>query len=141
MTEAGSNAPEPTPSPAATPAPDTPAAASAVAYTGPAPTAEEKQLGMFTHLLGILGFIGPLVIWLIKKDTSPFINDQGKEALNFHLMLLIGYVIGGATSFFCIGLLIIPAVWIVGTIFAIMGGLKAKEGIAYRYPFTIRFIK
>jgi hypothetical protein len=145
MTDSGPIPPES--SPASTPAAASPAspvnapAPAGTNYIGPAPTAEDKQMGMLAHLLGILGFVGPLIIWLIKKDTSPFVNDQGKEALNFHLMLLIGIVIGGATVCLGIGLVIIPAVWILGIVFSILGAMKAKDGIAYRYPFTIRFIK
>lgn len=98
-------------------------------------------MGMLAHLLGVLGFLGPLIIWMIKKDQSPFVNDQGKEALNFHLVMLIGYIIGFATTWMCVGFFILPAVAIVSIIFSIMGAMKAKDGIAYRYPFTIRFIK
>jgi uncharacterized Tic20 family protein len=145
MTDSGPIPPENSPSdtpPIAPPTPVAPdAAPSGPLYTGPTPTPDDKSMAMLAHLLGILGFIGPLIIWLIKKDTSPFVNDQGKEALNFHLTLLIGYVVGFATSFFCIGFIILPAVWILGTIFSIIGAMKAKEGLPYRYPFAIRFIK
>ena len=98
-------------------------------------------MGMLCHLLGIIGFIGPLIIWLIKKDTSPFVNDQGKEALNFHLTLLIGIVVGIATSCLGIGFIIILAVWVCGVVFSIIGALKANQGIAYRYPWALRLIK
>lgn len=114
---------------------------SGLPYTGPEPTKDDKTMAMLAHLLGILGFLGPLIIWLIKKDTSPFVNDQGKEALNFHLTLLIGIVIGLATVWFCIGGIILLAVWVVGIIFSIMGAMQANAGVAYRYPFAIRFIK
>ena len=110
-------------------------------YSGPAPTSDDRTMGMLCHLLGIIGFIGPLIIWLVKKDTSPFVNDQGKEALNFHLTLLIGILVGIATSCIGIGLFILPAVWICGVVFSILGAMKANQGIAYRYPFNIRFIK
>src|SRR5437868_1922887 len=69
----------------------TPPATKGPQYLGPAPSPEEKQMGMLAHLLGIIGFVGPLIIWLIKKDQSPFVDDQGKEALNFHLTMLIAY--------------------------------------------------
>ena len=112
------------------------------AYAGPAPTQDDKTMGMLAHLLGIfLAIIGPLIIWMIKKDQSRFVDDQGKESLNFQIMLLIGYVIAGATSFICIGILIGPAVWIFGIIFSIIAALKAKDGIAYRYPVNLRLIK
>ena len=99
-------------------------------------------MAMLAHLLGIvLGPIGPLIIWLIKKDQSPFVNDQGKEDLNFQITLLIVYIIGGATMALCIGLVIVPAIGIISLIFSIMAALKANQGIAYRYPFAIRLIK
>src|SRR3954462_14696776 len=111
-------------------------------YVGPTPTPDDKTMAMLSHLLGIvLGFVGALIIWLIKKDQSPFVDDQGKESLNFQIMLVIGYVIGSVTSMICIGFLIIPAVWIFGIIFSIMAALKAKDGIAYRYPVNLRLIK
>lgn len=111
-------------------------------YIGPPPDKDATTMGMLAHLLGILlGFLGPLIIWLIKKDTSPFVNDQGKESLNFQLTLLIGYLIAVVTSCILIGMFIAPIVWIVGLVFAIMGTIKANNGEAYRYPFNIRFIK
>ena len=127
--------------PGSTPPGDAPATG-AGAYVGPPPTQDEKTMGMLAHLLGIpLGPLGPLIIWLIKKDQSPFVNDQGKEALNFQLMLLIGYIIGSATLAICVGLLILPAVGIISIVFSIMGAIKANQGIAYRYPFNLRLIK
>jgi uncharacterized Tic20 family protein len=111
-------------------------------YAGPEPDKDSKMMAMLAHLLGIpLGPIGPLIIWLIKKDQSPFVNDQGREALNFQITLLIGYIIGGATIALCVGMLIVPAIAIISLIFCIMGALKANQGIAYRYPFAIRLIK
>lgn len=102
---------------------------------------DARTMGMLAHLLGILGFVGPLVIWLVKKDSSPFVEDQGKEALNWQITLLIGYMAGGLTTMICIGFLILPAVSICAIIFGIIGGMKANQGIRYRYPFAIRLIK
>ncbi len=110
-------------------------------YTGPPATPDDRTMGMLCHLLGILlGFLGPLIIWLMKKDTSPFVNDQGKEALNFQITLLIGYVIGGATMFVCVGFILTPLVWLAGVVFGIMGAMAANKGEVYRYPFTLRLI-
>ena len=149
MTEENVPPPPPPPSDPTTPAPvgtvpyATPGASGYPGpYVGPAPDKDSKTMSLLAHLLGILiGFIGPLVIWLLKKDTSPFVDDQGKESLNFQLTLLIGYIIAGATSCIFIGMLIFPVVWIVGLILGIMGAMKANEGVAYRYPFAIRLIK
>jgi uncharacterized Tic20 family protein len=102
---------------------------------------DERMWATFCHLSGILlGWLGPLIFWLIKRDESRFIDDQGKEALNFQLTMLIGFLIGIATSCIIIGIFIIIAVWIVDLIFCIMGAIAANRGERYRYPLTIRFI-
>lgn len=125
--------------PPSTPIPTT----ASLGYAGPEPDKDSKTMAMLAHLLAIvLGVIGPLIIWLIKKDQSPFVNDQGKEALNFQLMVLIGwvvcYIIALAT---CVGFILLPALFITNLIFCIMAAMKANAGVAYRYPINIRFIK
>lgn len=105
---------------------------------------DDRTLAMLTHLSGILlGFIVPLIIWLVNKDnpSKGFVNDQSKEALNFQITLLIVYIIGVVLSVILIGMLINLAAWIACLVLSIIAGLKAKDGIAYRYPFAIRLIK
>ena len=105
---------------------------------------EDKALAMLTHLSGIiLGFIVPLIIWLVNKDKPDkgFLNDQAKEALNFQITLLIVYVIGMVLTVILIGALINFAAWIACIVFSIIGGLAANKGEAYRYPFALRLIK
>ncbi|WP_460762697.1 DUF4870 domain-containing protein [Lysobacter fragariae] len=115
---------------------------------------------MFAHLSALVGgiltsgwagsigcFIGPLIIWMVKKDTSSFVDDQGKEALNFNIT--VGLVFFGLLllSIFTLGLGLIIAIpaWIVigiaWLVLTIIAGIKANEGVAYRYPFTLRLIK
>jgi hypothetical protein len=120
-----------------------PPVAGGMPYVGPPPTQDEKTMGMLAHLLGIpTGFVGPLIIWMIKKDQSPFVNDQGREALNFHLTLLIGWLAGWLLNFFfCIGVILWLGIGIASLVFGIIATMKAKDGVAYRYPFAIRFIK
>ena len=99
-------------------------------------------MGMLAHLLGIfLGFIGPLIIWLTQKDSSPWAGEEGKEALNFQITVLIGYVVGGVLAVVGIGVLISFAVWIVSLIFGIMGTMEANKGNHYKYPFALRLIQ
>jgi uncharacterized Tic20 family protein len=123
------------------------------------PSAEEKQWALFAHLSALLGafvtglwfgwgcFIGPLIIWLIKKDTMPFVNDQAKEALNFNITLaIVGLVLFILVIMTLgIGLLIaVPVGMIVGVawlVFTIIAAIKASEGVAYRYPISLRLIK
>ena len=103
-------------------------------------------MAMLAHLLGgITCLLGPLIIWLIKKDESPFVNDQGKEAVNFQLSILLGYVLAGILSFIpivnCFTWLFFPAFGIAGLVFGILGCLEANKGVVYRYPYALRFIK
>mgnify|MGYP001570407945 CR=1 FL=1 len=107
-----------------------------------APTQDERNLAMLGHLLAIvLGFLGPLIIWLIKKDSSEFVDDQGKEALNFNILMLIAYGICGVLTCVAIGVLLLPVVWIVNILFAVLGGVAAARGNRYRYPFNWRLVK
>lgn len=106
-------------------------------------TADDRTFAMLTHLSCILfGFIVPLVMWLINKDKPEraFLTDQAREALNFQITLLIGYIIGMVLTIILIGALISFAVWVVCVVFSIIAALKAKDGLAYRYPFGLRLI-
>ena len=103
---------------------------------------DAKTMAMLAHLLAIFtGFLGPLIIWLIKKDQSPFVNQEGKEALNFQLTLLIAYVVGGVTACLVIGFFILAAASIAGIVFCILAAMTVSKGLPYRYPVCIRFIK
>jgi uncharacterized Tic20 family protein len=131
--------------------------ASATAASGI--SAEERQWAMFAHLSALAGglltsavggwgfFLGPLVIWLMKKETMPFVADQAKEALNFNItvsaimlvMMVLGFVTLGIGF-----LLAAPVMFIVGIaalVFIVIAAIKANEGVAYRYPFTVRLVK
>jgi uncharacterized Tic20 family protein len=105
-----------------------------------APSSDDKTMAMIAHLGGIIGFIPPLIIWLIKKDQSPFVNDQGREALNFQITMLIGWMVCIVTSFLFIGFFLIPVLMVANLVFCILGGLAAQRGEAYRYPVTLRLI-
>ena len=113
------------------------------ASTGAA-TQEDRTLALITHLSGIVAsVIVPLIIWLINKDKPDkgFLNDQAKEALNFQITIFIGYAICWVLAMILIGALLLPIVWIVNLIFCILAGVKANEGVAYRYPFALRLVK
>jgi uncharacterized Tic20 family protein len=114
---------------------------------------------MFAHLSAILGgivtgwwggwgwFLGPLIIWLVKKDTMPFVSDQAKEALNFNITIAIVFVILWILSIATLGigfLITLPLMAIIGIaalVFIILAAIKANEGVAYRYPFALRLVK
>lgn len=105
-------------------------------------TNDERTMGMLCHLLGIFtNFVGPLIIWLIKKDSSPYVDAQGKNALNFQLSFLIYYAVSGILCFILIGFLIEWILGILYIIFAIIGTVKASNGEFYKYPMAIELIK
>ena len=112
-------------------------------YQGPPPDKDATNMAMLCHLLGIFtGFVAPLIIWLMKKDTSPFVDDQGKETLNFQIAAALVCIISVPLIYlFCLGGLIILAVQITRIVFGIMGTMAAQKGVAYRYPLTFRLIK
>ncbi|SDZ44050.1 DUF4870 domain-containing protein [Herbiconiux ginsengi] len=114
----------------------------------PLSPAEDKQWAMLGQLGGILGWIPPLIIWLIFKDRGPLTNQEAKESLNFQItvaIFVVGlYIIGTITAFIFIGFLFYFLAWavqIVGLIFAIIAGVKVNQGGTYRYFFNFRFIK
>ena len=117
---------------------DTPASESSEA------SKDARTMALLAHILAIFtSFVVPLIIWLVKKDDDEFIADQAKEALNFHITVIIAYfaitVIAIVTM--GIGFVLYPVLGIGVLVLGIIAGLKANDGIAYRYPCTIRIIK
>ena len=125
------------------------------ATEGEAPPSEnERTFGMLAHLLGIFtGFLGPLIIWLVKKDEMPFVNDQGKEALNFQITFILtmfGLIIAGIVLAFIplLGMILVilivlceVALSIGWLVLLIMATIAANKGLRYRYPVCLRLIK
>lgn len=123
-------------------------------------SAEQRQWAMFAHLSALVGgvitggwafsvgcFIGPLIIWMIKKDTMPFVDDQAKEALNFNITVAIIFFVLWAVTFLTLfigGVLTVPLMVIVGIawlVLTVIASIKANQGERYRYPFTLRLVK
>jgi hypothetical protein len=106
---------------------------------------DPKGTAALAHYLGVIGIIGPLIIYLTnnKPDTDPFIKDAATEATNFHLTVLIGWVVVMVLSVVTCGLGAILAIplWLGEIIFSIMGGMAASKGEWYRYPVNVRMIK
>jgi len=107
-------------------------------HGGAPPTKDEQTWAMLAHLSPlVLGFLGPLIIWQMKKDESHFVAENAKEALNFSLAVMIVAMILAATV---IGICVAPAIPVVAIIYGLIGGMDANKGILYRYPYTIRMI-
>jgi uncharacterized Tic20 family protein len=111
-------------------------------------TSEERNWGMLSHLLALTGYVGipfghiiaPLIIYLMKKDESPFVADQARESLNFQISMSIYAVISGVLVLILIGFLLLAAVWVAGVVLTVIASVKAANGEGYRYPLTIRLI-
>ena len=108
---------------------------------------EARTFGMLCHIGALAGYIvpfghvlGPLVFWMMKKDTHPFVDEQGKESLNFQITVTIAYAVFGGLSFFLIGIPFLVATGVASLVFEILAGMKANAGISYRYPFTLRLL-
>ena len=95
-------------------------------------------LGLFFHFFGHL--LGPLIVWLIKREMSPEIDANGKESLNFQISMLIYDAVAAILCIVLIGIPILIGLWILNTVLVIIASVKAGQGQFYRYPFTIRFI-
>ncbi len=140
MTSEDMGTPEPTgtPEPMAAPQP-----------TGGGATplaADSKNWGMIAHLsslvmlIGIPSLVGPLVVWLVRKDQDAWVGEHAREALNFNISVLIYSIVAGISIFFLVGIILLPAVLIAWLVLTIIAGIKASNGETYQYPFTIRLV-
>jgi len=103
---------------------------------------DARNMAMLCHLLAIFtSFIAPLIIWLIKKDEEPFVDQQGKEALNFQITVILAMFVAGLLSILCIGVPLLLAIPVVDVVFCIIASIKASNGVAYRYPVSLRLVK
>lgn len=107
-----------------------------------------KQWTLLAHLSGFAGFIfpfgnviGPLLVWLLKKEQSSLLEEHAREALNFQISIAIYAIIAGILFFVLIGMILLPVLIIIQIVLMIKAALAADRGEFYKYPFTIQFIK
>ncbi len=112
------------------------------------PSKKERQWATIAHLSAFFGFViplgnvlGPLVVWLIKREEGPFVDQQGKEALNLGISVTLYAAISYILVFILIGALLLIGLFIFWVIVVILAAVRANEGKGYRYPLVIRFIK
>jgi len=106
------------------------------------PSSEDRTMAILAHVLCIVaGFIAPLVIYLVKKDSSPYATAHAKEALNFQLTMMIAYIISFILMFVLIGILLMVLLSIANLVLIIIATIKASENKLYKYPFSIKFVK
>lgn len=109
---------------------------------------QERTWGMLCHLSALAMFIipfgniiGPLVIWLIKKDESSFVDDQGKESLNFQISITIYCLISAMLILVIIGIFLLIGLGVLTIVLIIVASVKSNSGEKFRYPLTIRLIQ
>ena len=103
---------------------------------------------MLCHLSALASFalpflgsvIGPLVVWLARRDVDPAVREHGKEALNFNISFVIWNLVAFPFVFILIGYVFLAALFVAWVALLVIATIKASDGVAYRYPFTIRFI-
>jgi uncharacterized protein len=143
--------PPSTPPPGQTPPPSTPPPST----PPPSDPNAHRQWDMWAHLSALGGVVvpfgnllGPLIIWQMKRHEFPSVDEHGKESLNFQLSatiyMCIAIVLTIVGSFICIGWLFLPVIFLIyvgAIVYSIIAGLKANDGVLYRYPFNLRLIK
>ena len=114
----------------------------------PVLSSDVTNIAMLCHLLALTAYvtgvghiIGPLILWLIKKDDHPFIDEAGKESINFQISMTIYMLIAVPTLCIGIGFVVLPALGILDTVLTIVAAVKTANGEHYRYPLTIRFLR
>jgi uncharacterized protein len=115
---------------------------------GTPPTQDERTWGMIAHLSAFVGLvlplfgniIGPLVIWLARRDTSAFVAIEAKEALNFNISVALAAVVCWLLTLATVGILLGAALFITWLVMTIVAAIKASEGIGYRYPVSLRLV-
>lgn len=108
---------------------------------------EERNWAMFAHLSALLvyptligGIVGPLVIWLMRKDDMSFAADQAKETLNFQITVYLIGLVCCILFLILIGFVLFGLLVVAHVVLTIIAAVKASEGVAYRYPFNLRLI-
>ncbi len=115
----------------------------------PKPSPQARQWAMFCHYSAFFWFLvpmignvlGPLIVWQLKKEMDPFVDEQGKEALNFQITFSILLMICGALAWILIGFPLMALISIVALVLVVTAGIRANEGKPYRYPFCWRIVK
>ncbi|ANE47009.1 hypothetical protein SY83_12845 [Paenibacillus swuensis] len=102
---------------------------------------EDKNFALLAHLLGLFtSIVAPLLIWLLKKDSA-YVERHAREAVNFHISLIIYYFVAGILCILLIGFVLLPLIGLLHLVCTILASVKAYNGEEYRYPLTIRLLK
>ena len=108
------------------------------------PTSDDRLLGLLSHLLAIVpgvGILGPLVIYLIKRGQSSFVEENAKESLNFQITMILAFIISAILMVVWIGFILLVVLGVAEVVLVIIATIRASENKIYRYPFNLRLIK
>ena len=123
--------------------------ANAVPAPDAAPSESERTWGMVAHLAALAGLVfplvgnvvGPLLVWVAKKDESVWVGEQAREALNFNITVALAGIACALLALIFIGLLLGTALFIAWLVMTLVAGIRASEGVQYHYPNSLRLIK
>lgn len=123
--------------------------ASAPQGIDPSVSADERTWAMLAHFSalasfiapGIGGVIGPLIVWLAKREQSAFVAEAAKEAMNFNIAVLLAWLVCGVLVFVFVGFLLGAALFVFWLVMTVIAGIRASEGVHYRYPISLRVVK
>lgn len=115
----------------------------------PSISSDDRTWAMIAHFSALAAFIlppiggvlGPLIVWLAKRETSAFASEAAKEALNFNIAVLLGYLVCALLVFVFIGFLLAAALFVFWLVLTVVAGIRASEGLHYRYPISLRIVK
>jgi uncharacterized protein len=118
------------------------------AASGAAPTENERTWGMLAHLSALAGLViplignvlGPLVVSIARSDQSAFVAAHAKEALNFNISVTLAALLCTLLMLVFVGFLLGSALFIAWLVMTLIAAIKASEGAAYRYPFSLRLV-
>jgi len=109
---------------------------------------QERMWGMLCHLSAFAGLLiplgsilGPLIVWLVKKDEFAFVDDQGKESLNFQITMAIALAVSAVLTLIAIGFVLMALVGVYEIVMVIIASVRANGGERYRYPVCLRLVK
>lgn len=109
---------------------------------------DQRTWAMFCHLSALAGLlfpfgsvIGPLTVWLVKKEEMPLVAEHGRKSLNFQLTMMIAYIVCFMLMFVVVGVILLPLVALFSLIMVVVSAIKANDGKEVKYPMAIEFIK
>jgi uncharacterized Tic20 family protein len=117
--------------------------------SGRRPSESERTWAMLAHLAALAGIVvwivgailGPLIVWLVRRDESDFVAEHAREALNFNITVAIGAVMCLLLMLVFIGFILGAALFIAWLVLTLVAAIKASEGQHYRYPVSLRLVK